>query len=160
MLSTKEISEMLNVSEETVRRWIRTGELEATQDGKSYVVDDSKLEDFVEKKSAIPGTSLSKMQNLIGMLGSNILANPKAKDVAGLGVEILAKSLSRIKEAGADFGSVPPEEPEKPGDYEGKIESLQRKKKKLELEHQMKLLDIEDEIAKYERLLKNSNRDI
>ncbi|MBM7690720.1 excisionase family DNA binding protein [Peribacillus deserti] len=155
MLSTKEISEMLNVSEETVRRWIRTGELEATQDGKSYVVDDSKLEDFVEKKSAIPGTSLSKMQNLIGLVGSNILANQKAKDMAGLGVEILAKSLSKIKSS--DFGYTPPED-QGPEDYEAKIDSLNRQKKKLELEYQMKLLDIEDEIAKYQRLAKDSNR--
>ncbi|WP_026696031.1 helix-turn-helix domain-containing protein [Peribacillus kribbensis] len=151
MLSTKEISEMLNVSEETVRRWIRTGELEATQDGKSYVVDDSKLEDFVEKKSSVPGTSLSKMQNLIEMVGSNLLNNAKAKDVAGLGVEFLTKSLNKIKTA--EFGQVNPDSYE-PEDIEEKIESLKRKKKKLELEFQMKLLDIDDEIAKYQRKMK------
>lgn len=50
ILTTKEISQMLGVSEETVRRWIRTKELKAIQEGKSYLVDRNDLNHFVNKK--------------------------------------------------------------------------------------------------------------
>lgn len=179
MLSTKEISEMLRVSEETVRRWIRNGELEATQDGKSYQIDKDWLEEFIQKKSVIPGTSLAKMQSLI----EGIIGNPKTKDAAA---DFFSKSITKFMQGGDMFSDLKPEpeykaepkaepkpEPEfkaepkpqlKPEptlekeDIEGQIESLNRLKKKLELEYQIKLLDLEGEIAVYERKLRNANK--
>jgi excisionase family DNA binding protein len=144
LLTTKEISEMLHVSEETVRRWIRTGELEATQDGKSYLVDKSHLESFIKKKSMTPGTSLAKMVPIIG----GIIGHPKTRSVA---TELLNKFLKEKE--------VSPNRAPSIADYEEHIEDLKRQKKKLELEYQMKLLEIEDEIANYQKLMKNLRKE-
>lgn len=147
MLSTKEISEMLRVSEETVRRWIRTGELEATQDGKSYQIDQDWLEEFIQKKAGSPGTSLAKMQSLI----EGLIGNQKTKDTAA---EFFSRSINKFMQgAGAAdfFNEGGPEEE----DAEAKLESLNRKKKKLELEHQLKMIDLDEEIARYERIIKS-----
>lgn len=146
MLNTKEISEQLGVSEETVRRWIRTGELEAIQEGKSYYVDEEALQSFTEKKIATPGNSLSKMNNLIN-LGAGIMANPKAREIA---TELLNKNMGKFLKPAS-----PKQNQELTvSDLQGYIAALERKKKKLELEYEIKLLEIEDEIANYEKLIK------
>lgn len=146
MLNTKEISEQLGVSEETVRRWIRTGELEATQEGKSYYVDEEVLNSFTQKKIATPGNSLSKMNNLIN-LGAGIMANPKAR---GIATELLNKNMGKFLKA-----ATPKQDKEVTvSDLQDYIAALERKKKKLELEYEIKLLEIEDEIATYKKLIK------
>lgn len=146
MLNTKEISEQLGVSEETVRRWIRTGELEAIQEGKSYYVDEEVLNSFTQKKIATPGTSLSKMNNLIN-LGAGLMANPKARDIAA---ELVNKNMGKFLKAGT-----PKKDKEVTvSDLQDYIAALERKKKKLELEYEIKLLEIEDEIADYKKLIK------
>ena len=149
MLNTKEISEKLGVSEETVRRWIRTGELEATQEGKSYYVDEEVLNSFTQKKIATPGNSLSKMNNLIN-LGAGLMANPKARDIA---TDLLNKNVGK-------FLKTTPSVEDKEvtvSDLEDYIASLERKKKKLELEYEIKILEIEEEIANYKKLIKEKH---
>lgn len=146
MLNTKAISEKLRVSEETVRRWIRTGELEATQDGKSYFVDEEVLDSFIEKKASTPGNSISKMSSFIN-IGAGIIANPKARDMAtelfnqNMGKFLKTSSLKKDKELTVS-------------DLQDYIAALKRKKKKMELEHEIKLLEMEDKIANYEKLIK------
>ena len=51
--NTKEISELLNVSEETVRRWIRSGKLKAEKSSKKQgnIVYEKDLFEFVSDKS-------------------------------------------------------------------------------------------------------------
>lgn len=149
MLNTKEISEQLGVSEETVRRWIRTGELEAVQEGKSYYVDEEVLQIFTEKKIATPGTSLSKMNNLNNLInfGAGLMANPKAREIA---TELLNKNKGKFLKAAS-----PKQDKEVTvSDLQDYIAALERKKKKLELEYEIELLEIEDEIANYKKLIK------
>ena len=52
MYNVKEISELLSVNEETVRRWIRSGELKASQSSKKQgnVVNEYDLLVFVSDK--------------------------------------------------------------------------------------------------------------
>lgn len=149
MLNTKEISEKLGVSEETVRRWIRTGELEATQEGKSYYVDEEVLQSFTEKKIATPGTSLSKMNNLNNLInfGAGLMGNPKTREIAA---ELLNKNKGKFMKSAS-----PKQDQELTvSDFQDYIAALKRKKKKLELEYEIKLLEIDDEIANYEKLIK------
>lgn len=48
--TTKQISEGLEMSEETIRRWIRSGELEADSLGRSYRINEENLRKFLDKK--------------------------------------------------------------------------------------------------------------
>jgi excisionase family DNA binding protein len=142
LLSTKEISDMLKVSEETVRRWIRTGELKAVQEGKSYLVAPEELNKFTQKKSETPGTSLSKMTNLLG-LGINKLIDQNAGSAGFL----LSIGLDKRLKQNDIFEKLSIE------DLEFYIETLKRQKRKVDLEYQMKLLEVEDEISKVEKLI-------
>lgn len=124
---------MLNVSEETVRRWIRNGELKAKQDGKSYLIDKNELIDLVKKQSQISGTAIAKMSSLAG--------------VAGIAIDKIIESINKKEQKKPKALSL------QELDYE--IEKLNRQKKKLELEHQMKLLEIDEEISRcYELKMK------
>jgi excisionase family DNA binding protein len=161
--TTKEISESLNVSEETVRRWIRNGDLDAQLDGKSYLVDEETLKKFIQERAKIPGTTISKTASLLsgGALTTAALTaiNPLFGLVAGAATAVsaagaagLLNSLAAKSKSSDGVGTsqeTPNEATIELKDIEVYIEALQRKKKKLELEHQMKLLEIEDEIAAY-----------
>jgi excisionase family DNA binding protein len=171
MLTTKDISEMLHVSEETVRRWIRNDELKAIQDGKMYTVEQAEYERFVKEKTSKPGTSLSKMHSVL----SGIMANPKTKDIA---TQLLNKSIGKIvpnsdvtitnsqaSSAIIDLLTNTPDNLLYTNDeinapvltveeLKYQIDSLKRKKKKLELEYQLKCLEIEEKIAKFEKIMK------
>lgn len=60
-MNTKEISDKLNVTEETVRRWIRSGELQATIVGKTYSVNADDLDDLIKRKQNDSSTSIGKL---------------------------------------------------------------------------------------------------
>jgi excisionase family DNA binding protein len=147
MLNTKQISEMFHVSEETVRRWIRNGELKAEQDGKSYLVDELELERFVEIKAKTPGTSIGNMATFIptvdavSVVGAGLLAGGSIfkllKTVTSMNNKVNTDSDLNINSA---------------EDLDFHIKSIQRKRKKLILEHEIKLLDIDEEIATYEKM--------
>ena len=48
--TVKEIAQLLNISEETVRRWIRSGKLQATMDSRKEgsIITETMLEEFVK----------------------------------------------------------------------------------------------------------------
>lgn len=50
MFTISEICDLLDVSIETVRRWIRSGELKAQKSGKSYLVTRNDLREYLSKK--------------------------------------------------------------------------------------------------------------
>jgi excisionase family DNA binding protein len=154
--TTKEISELLKVSEETVRRWIRGGELTASLDGKSYVVKAEDLEKFIREKAKTSGTSISKMITGAGgvaglaaavtpIVGAIATALVKKKSEGSKGESIANNVSSQI--VGETLSPII-----KLNDIEDYIQSLQRKRKKTELEFQMKLLEIDDEIANYQKI--------
>ncbi|WP_144635942.1 helix-turn-helix domain-containing protein [Priestia megaterium] len=147
MLTTKQISEMLRVSEETVRRWIRTGELKAEQNGKSYLVEKNDLLKLVQQKSKISTTSIGKMASIIPIIGEAGVA---------AGGTMIGKVLKKLNSK-ESIESVVTQNTEKPSihEIEAIIESLIRKKKRLELEHQMRLLEVDEEIAKYHKIKNN-----
>jgi excisionase family DNA binding protein len=50
MLSVEEIADELGVNPETVRIWIRSGELVAYNIGKGYRISRADLEDFIKRR--------------------------------------------------------------------------------------------------------------
>ncbi len=46
MYTVKEVAAMFNINAETVRRWIRNGEIEAGVSGKDYTISEEALRDF------------------------------------------------------------------------------------------------------------------
>jgi len=140
MLTTKQISELLRVSEETVRRWIRTGELHAEQDGKGYLVDELALKRLVDEKSQIPGTAMNKILPII-----NDMFGPEAAKFAKSNLfDPLRQSMDQ---------AVPNQETNSESITE-ELAQLKRKKRRLELEHELKLLEIEEKIARLEQRMK------
>ncbi len=137
MLTTRQISELLRVSEETVRRWIRTGELHAEQDGKGYLVDELALKRLVDQKSQIPGTAMNKILPLI-------------QDMFGPEAAQFAKSnlFDPLRQSMEQAPSKPEASTESLAE---ELDRLKRKKRRLELEHELKLLEIEEKIAAIER---------
>ncbi|MGG3235588.1 helix-turn-helix domain-containing protein [Priestia flexa] len=160
MLTTKEISEKLNVSEETVRRWIRTNELKATQEGKSYLVDENDLLRFIEKKSKDKASSIGKMASVIPIVGG-IIGGPTGAIVGGataLTSQIIKKMNSKEKlNTKSNNENLDKQTLEDIEDY---IETLERQKKKLELEYQMNVLQIEEEIAKYHKIKQSIKKEM
>ncbi|MGX9806491.1 helix-turn-helix domain-containing protein [Exiguobacterium acetylicum] len=139
MLTTKQISELLRVSEETVRRWIRTGELHAEQDGKGYRVDELALKRLVDEKSQIPGTALNKILPIIqDMFGPEAAQFAKSNVFDPLQATMQSSETTATPEASK-------------ASMEAELARLKRKKRRLELEHELKLLDIEEQIASMER---------
>ena len=51
MLKVKEAAEKLNVHPNTIRNWIKAGELKAMDIGKGYRIKEDDLNEFVEKRS-------------------------------------------------------------------------------------------------------------
>lgn len=137
MLTTKQISELLRVSEETVRRWIRTGELHAEQDGKGYLVDELALKRLVDQKSQIPGTAMNKILPLI-------------QDMFGPEAAQFAKS-NLFDPLRQSMEQAPPKPEVSTESLAEELDRLKRKKRRLELEHELKLLEIEEKIAAVER---------
>lgn len=148
--TTREISELLKVSEETVRRWIRGGELTASLDGKSYVVKGEDLEKFIREKAKISGTSISKISKTMLKDVVNVI-DPFAGSAG-----FLMAALNKVKKSGDPKGETLGQnrtgQSYELKDIEDCIQALHRKRKKTELEFQMKLLEIDDEIANYQKL--------
>ncbi|VWX35623.1 helix-turn-helix domain-containing protein [Exiguobacterium oxidotolerans] len=141
MLTTKQISELLRVSEETVRRWIRTGELHAEQDGKGYLVDELALKRLVDEKSQIPGTAMNKILPII-----NDMFGPEAAKFAKSNLfDPLRQSMDQTQSE-----TVPPKQEATAESIAEQISQLKRKKRRLELEHELKLLDVDEKIAALE----------
>ena len=146
MLTTKEISQALNVSEETVRRWIRQDELKATQEGKSYLISQDDLETFLKEKS-------KSNSSIVGKLGSLGLATGQIGGILGGVTYKLFNNLQNKSTEKIIKNLNNQDSSQSIQDLENLIQDLERKKKKAELEHQMLLLDIEDQITKYQRAI-------
>ncbi|RFB12753.1 helix-turn-helix domain-containing protein [Bacillus sp. HNG] len=138
---------MLNVSEETVRRWIRTQELKAHQEGKSYIVKKDDLIEFVKEKAKEGTTSIGKMASLLPIAG--VIAGGATASITKMIKMInsktdVAKSEKAVQNEVVDTLSI--------AEIEESIVALERKKKKLDLEYQMNVLQIEEQIAEYQKL--------
>lgn len=75
--STKEISELFGVDNETVRRWIRTGELKAEQSSRKRgnIVYEKDLLDFISNKPKYKKMVSSKIQPINNTFLLNDLLN-------------------------------------------------------------------------------------
>lgn len=146
---------MLNVSEETVRRWIRSQDLKAVQDGKSYQVNKDDLIEFIKIKSKDGGTSIGKMANLMPLAGS-LLGNPMTSLIATDVTMRLVKMINsknvkkKVEESTKEVTSRILTITE----VDDLLLSLERQKKKMELEYQMNLLNIEEKISEYQKIRK------
>lgn len=160
ILTTKEISQMLSVSEETVRRWIRNNELNAIQEGKSYLVDKDDLIRFVEEKAKSgTSTSIGKMASLLPIAGGLIGGIPGL--IAGGSTSAsISKIFQKINSKASQTEAVTSDldhnaEKQSIEEIAEYIEALKRQKKKLDLQYQMDILDIDEEIAKYQKIKQN-----
>jgi excisionase family DNA binding protein len=54
-LRVADVLEVLPVSEETVRNWIRQGKLKARKIGRDYFIDPDDFQEFLDKGSNTPG---------------------------------------------------------------------------------------------------------
>ncbi len=52
--SLEEVAERLGISERTVRRWIKAGDLPAYQPGREYRIRSTDLEEFLEQRKVRP----------------------------------------------------------------------------------------------------------
>lgn len=51
LLNTKEVSELLKIHQETVRRFIREGRIKAYSVGKQKLVKEEEIKNFIEKST-------------------------------------------------------------------------------------------------------------
>ncbi|MCM3390612.1 helix-turn-helix domain-containing protein [Ureibacillus chungkukjangi] len=147
---------MLSVSEETVRRWIRNNELKAIQEGKSYLVDRNDLISFVkEKAKAGPSTSIGKIASILPIAGG-VIGGVSGLMASGASTPI-SKIIKMINSKVTEKETVTPEqhsntEKQSIEEIEDYIDVLKRQRKKLDLQYQMDLLQIDEEIAKYQKI--------
>lgn len=75
--STKEIADLLVISEETVRRWIRSGELKAEQSSKKQgnIVYEKDLFVFISDKPKYKKMVIAKFQSINNPFSLNDLLN-------------------------------------------------------------------------------------
>jgi excisionase family DNA binding protein len=104
--TTKQISEALGLSEETIRRWIRSGELAAESLGKSYRVQEDQLKEFLTKKGvSYENSNLAKLA-LVGTATATLSAIPFVGTVLGataIGATALSFLNRKEKEDGNDI---------------------------------------------------------
>ncbi len=105
--TTYEIAYRLDVSEETVRRWIRTGQLKADDSTGKYLVKEEDLQAFVQRRGNPASRAVSWLASVgsagvraaapgIAFAASNIATN------AALSGLKLYKVLSGLEQVGAD----------------------------------------------------------
>ena len=75
--NTKEIADLLVISEETVRRWVRSGELKAEQSSKKQgnIVYEKDLFDFISDKPKYKKMVIAKLQSINNPFSLNDLLN-------------------------------------------------------------------------------------
>lgn len=157
MLTTKEISKILSVSEETVRRWIRTNDLKAIQEGKSYLVDSNDLTEFVQKKAKEGTTTIGKIASLLPIVGGDIAA---PGGIIASGTAMVANaSISKIIKMINSKGKATEKEilqnnmkKHSLEEIEDYLDALIHQRRKIDLEYQMNLLQIDTEISKYQKI--------
>lgn len=112
--TVKDISEMLNINPETVRRWIRTGKLKATKDSRKSgnIVSEQMLHSFLKsspKYAALVASTFTPVVGLTvfttallgGLLTTQLIDNGKTKQ-ANISTTELKKLLKTDIEARMD----------------------------------------------------------
>lgn len=105
--TTFEVSYRLNVSEETVRRWIRTGQLKADDSSGKYLIRDEDLQQFLRRRGTPAGKAMSWLASVstagvraaapgVAYATSNLMTS------AALSGLKLYKVLSGLEKVGAD----------------------------------------------------------
>jgi excisionase family DNA binding protein len=156
MLTTKKVSDILQVSEETVRRWIRNGELEAFRSGKTYKIDQASLNELIKSKSKEPGNSIFKRAVLLDGMGSDGTdSDTITAKLIGTEAAVIAKNVStwlpfdQMLDAPEEMSPFQIDHLISIGKIEMRILDFDYQKEKILLEHkyQPKLLEKEKEIA-------------
>jgi len=105
--TTFEVAYRLNVSEETVRRWIRTGQLKADDSSGKYMIADEELQAFLRRRGSPAGKAMSWLAS-VGTAGVRAAAPGMAYAASNLMTSAalsslkLYKVLSGIEKVGAD----------------------------------------------------------
>ncbi|MBG9450418.1 hypothetical protein ABE67_14050 [Cytobacillus firmus] len=149
-ITVKRASEIAMVSEETVRRWIRNGELEAVKEGKRYVIDRESLQNFIEKKKNQRGNSISKMALILNEMEGKSESIKTFSSFTGFGTAVVLENDNR-KDSLTTFV----EEPGKLSidNIKNLINYREVDRRMLELDYERKILQIEREILKLKELL-------
>ena len=109
-LSLQEVGDELGVSDQTVRRWVKAGELAAYKPGKEYRIKGSDLEEFLKTREVSPkvqssllefedGQHLSRFAEAIVTAAERwgeAMSNPDMNDMRRLGLIEAAQDLSGV----------------------------------------------------------------
>lgn len=128
----KDVAEMLSTSEETVRRWIRDGKLEATADSKKQgnKITEKSLENFFEKQPKYKTIAASTLGTTVG---AGLAGGPIGAIIAAGAATLGVASITTL------------------GDTCGaKVTSVSDKKKSIE---------INIDVKKPEKTIKEDNKD-
>lgn len=102
--NVKQIAELLNTTPETVRRWIRDGKLQATQNSKKEgnVIEEEDLIRFLETVPKYAGVLVTLMSVVPGVG----IPFAVASGVAGSALATIQASWKKAKQASVDEGSL------------------------------------------------------
>ncbi|MCY0875535.1 MAG: helix-turn-helix domain-containing protein [Firmicutes bacterium] len=136
--TTFEVAYRLNVSEETVRRWIRTGQLKADDSSGKYLIRDEDLQQFLRRRGTPAGKAMSWLAT-VGSAGVRAAAPGVAYAAtnvmtsAALSGIKLYKVLSGLEKVGADELSVMVDEVDKSlASLRENLQVIEEQKAKLE----------------------------
>lgn len=105
--TTYEVAYRLHVSEETVRRWIRTGQLHADDSSGKYMISEEDLQSFLRRRGTPAGRAMTWLASM-STAGVRAAAPSVAFAAAGVmtGAALsglrLYKVLSGLEKVGAD----------------------------------------------------------
>lgn len=136
--TTYEVAYRLNVSEETVRRWIRTGQMKADDSSGKYLIKEDELQRFLQRRGNPAGKAVSWLASVGGASvraaapGMAVAASNLVTSAALSGLK-LYKVLSGIEQIGADELSVMIDEIDKSvGSLRETLTAVEEQKAKLE----------------------------
>lgn len=136
--TTFEVAYRLNVSEETVRRWIRTGQLKADDSSGKYLIRDEDLQQFLRRRGTPAGKAMSWLATVGGAgvraaaPGVAYAATSVMTSAALSGIK-LYKVLSGLETVGADELSVMVDEIDKSlASLRENLQVIEEQKAKLE----------------------------
>ncbi len=105
--TTFEVAYRLRVSEETVRRWIRTGQLRANDQTGQYMIKEEDLQQFLRRRGSAAGKTMSRIASMgsagvrAAIPGLAFAASNMMTSAALSGLK-LYKVLSGMEQVGAD----------------------------------------------------------
>ena len=101
--SVKEVAEMLGTSEETVRRWIRSGKLEASMGSRKEgsVISENMLTSFARetpKYASSIASGMTKSSSIVGIVGAAtiLLGSAVVQEIGIKKANIDAKEVERL----------------------------------------------------------------